>query len=165
MKNQEAFFSLQFLVIMACILACKGFSHYLFFLLFLLLFCQNFLRYRWFGFVFFLEESSWNEFSVAHVFFILFFWQMKLEFDISMENWEIFPHFGKTKKNIEISDVPGALKWWLQGDETIIIRMHILHKGCIKILYENYFHTLNHKKFSTISHRRSLEGGLSISHL
>ena len=78
----------------------------------------------------------------------LFFWLMKVEFEISMENWQIFRHYGKTKNNFEISDVSGAPKWWMQGDERIIIRRHILRKGCFKILYQNYFHTLNHKKIS-----------------
>ena len=73
---------------------------------------------------------------------------MILEFDIFMEKWEIFPHFGKTKENTEISDVSGALKWGLQGDETMIIRMHISRKGCTKMLWIHYFHTLNQKKIS-----------------
>ena len=100
----------------------------------------------------FFEESSWIEFSVTHGLLILFFWLMKVVFDISIENWEIFPHFSKTKKNVaEISDISGALKWRLRE-----IRVYILRKGCSKILYQNYFHTLNQKKFPNISHRRSL---------
>ena len=97
---------------------------------------------------FFFEESSWFEFSVTHKSILLFFWLMKVEFDISMENWQIFPHYGKTKNIFEISDVSGAPKWGLQGDERIIIGRHILRKGWFKILYQNYFHTLNHEKLS-----------------
>ena len=143
-----SFFFLTLFRSMACILACKHFPYYLLFLLFLLLFCQNFLRYRWFWILFFFEESSWFEFSVTHELIIYFFWLMKIVFHISLENWEIFPLFGKTKKNVEISDISGALKWRLQGIKTIIIRMYILRKGCTKILYQNYFHTLNQKKIS-----------------
>ena len=156
--NKRDFFLL-FFRFFACILACKLFPYYLLFFLFLQLFCHNILRYRWSGIVFFFEESSWIEFSVTHGLLLLFFWQMKVDFDISVENWEIFPHFDKTKKNVEISDISGDLKWRLQGDETTIIRMYILRKGCIKNWYQNYFRTLNQKNFPNNSHRRSLEDG------
>ena len=97
---------------------------------------------------FFPEDSLCFKFGVTNESILSFFWLMKVEFEISMENWQIFRHYGKTKNNFEISDVSGAPKWWMQGDERIIIRRHILRKGCFKILYQNYFHTLNHKKIS-----------------
>ena len=126
-------------------LACNLYPCYL---PFFAIFTQNILRYNWFGNFFFFEDSSCFKFSVTHESIPLFFWLMKVEFEISMGNWQIFRHYGKTKNNFEISDVLGAPKWWLQGAERIIRRRHILRKGCFKILYQNYFHTLNHKKIS-----------------
>jgi len=64
---------------------------------------------------FFSEESSWFDFSVTHESIQFFFWLMKVEFDVSMEKWHFFPHYGKTKKKFRNFCCFGCPKMMVSG--------------------------------------------------